>query len=180
MNFLQNLQLREKLFVLGAVVAILLALVFWLVIDPMLAYSTRLERQIIAAEHQLRELRTLQQEYLRQKQVLDQLNARLKRQHNFALFSKLEELAKQTGIRDKLLYMKPALSTPSELYQEEAVEIKMEGVTLKQLVRYLQQVENVPQFLKIKRLHLKPRMDNRQLLTAIFRISTFTLKETNR
>ena len=52
MNFLQNLQLRERLFVLGAVVAVLLAFFFLLVIDPMLAYSTRLERQKQTMDYQ--------------------------------------------------------------------------------------------------------------------------------
>jgi general secretion pathway protein M len=75
--------------------------------------------------------------------------------------------------------MKPTVSTPSEVYNEESVEVKMEGVTLEQLVRYLHQVENSPQLLKIKRLEIKPRFDNRQILTATFRVSAFTLKEGN-
>jgi len=119
----------------------------------------------------------MQQDYRRQKSVVDSINSQLKKQQNFAIFSRLEELAGQTGIRNNILYMKPTVSTPSEVYNEESVEIKMEGVTLAQLVRYLHQVENSPQLLKIKRLETKPRFDNRQLLTATFRVSAFTLKE---
>ncbi|GIX49507.1 MAG: hypothetical protein KatS3mg131_3718 [Candidatus Tectimicrobiota bacterium] len=180
MTLWQNLQLREKLFVLGAAVAVLLALLFLLVIDPLLARAALLDRQIQAAERQLRELQDLRRQYLHQKQLLDQINARLRQQQNFSLFSKLEELARESGLREKLLYMKPVVSAPSEAYNEEAVEIKMEGVTLAQLVRYLQQVETAPQFLKIKRLHIKPRLDDRQQLSAVFRVSTFTLKEEKR
>ena len=119
----------------------------------------------------------MQQEYQRQKTVVDSINSQLKRQQNFAIFSRLEEFAGQTGIRNKILYMKPTVSTPSEVYNEESVEIKMEGVTLEQLVRYLHQIENSPQLLKIKRLEIKPRFDNRQILTATFRVSAYTLKE---
>jgi general secretion pathway protein M len=119
----------------------------------------------------------MQQEYQRQKTVVDNINSQLKRQQNFAIFSRLEEFAGQTGIRNKILYMKPTVSTPSEVYNEESVEVKMEGVTLEQLVRYLHQIENSPQLLKIKRLEIKPRFDNRQILTATFRVSAFTLKE---
>ena len=53
----------------------------------------------------------------------------------------------------------------------------MEGVTLEQLVRYLYQIENSPQLLKIKKLEIKPRFNNRQILTVTFRVSAFTLKE---
>ena len=88
--------------------------------------------------------------------MLDRINAQLKRQQNFSPFSRLEELAGQTGIRSKIQYMKPIVSTPSDAYEEESVEIKMEGITLEQFIQYLYQIENSPQFMKIKRLHIKP------------------------
>ena len=177
MNFWQNLQSRERLFIGGAGAALVLFLIFKLTIDPLFKYSAELDRQIVTARRQLAELRTMQQEYQRQKSVVDSINSQLKRQQNVAIFSRLEEFAGQTGIRNKILYMKPTVSTPSEVYNEESVEVKMEGVTLEQLVRYLHQIENSPQLLKIKRLEIKPRFDNRQILTATFRVSAFTLKE---
>jgi general secretion pathway protein M len=177
MNFWQNMQPRERLFLGGAGAMLVLFLIFKLTIDPLFKHSADLDRQIVTARHQLAELRTMQQEYQRQKTVVDSINSQLKRQQNFAIFSRLEEFAGQTGIRNKILYMKPTVSTPSEVYNEESVEVKMEGVTLEQLVRYLHQIENSPQLLKIKRLEIKPRFDNRQILTATFRVSAFTLKE---
>jgi general secretion pathway protein M len=177
MNFWQNLQPRERLLLGGAAAALVLFLIFKVAIDPLFKHSADLDRQIVTARRQFVELRTMQQEYQRQKSVVDSINSQLKRQQNFAIFSRLEELAAQTGIRNKILHMKPTVSTPSEVYNEESVEVKMEGVTLEQLVRYLHQVENSPQLLKIKRLEIKPRFDNRQILTATFRVSAFTLKE---
>ena len=177
MNFWQNTQPRERLFLGGAGAVLVLFLIFKFAIDPLFKHSTDLDRQIVAARRQLVELRTMQQEYQRQKAVVDTINSQLKRQQNFAIFSRLEEFAGQTGIRNKILYMKPTVSTPSEMYNEESVEVKMEGVTLEQLVRYLHHIENSPQLLKIKRLEIKPRFDNRQILTATFRVSAFTMKE---
>jgi general secretion pathway protein M len=177
MNFWQNTQPRERLFLGGAGAVFVLFLIFKFAIDPLVKHSADLDRQIVAARRQLIELRTMQQEYQRQKTVVDTINSQLKKQQNFAIFSRLEEFAGQTGIRNKILYMKPTVSTPSEVYNEESVEVKMEGVTLEQLVRYLHHIENSPQLLKIKRLEIKPRFDNRQILTATFRVSAFTLKE---
>jgi general secretion pathway protein M len=177
MNFWQNTQPRERLFLGGAGAVLVLFLLFKFAIDPLFKRSTDLDRQIVTARRQLVELHTMQQEYQRQKTVVDTINSQLKRQQNFAIFSRLEEFAGQTGIRNKILYMKPTVSTPSEMYNEESVEVKMEGVTLEQLVRYLHHIENSPQLLKIKRLEIKPRFDNRQILTATFRVSAFTMKE---
>ena len=177
MNFLQNLGTRERVFITGAGVALLLTLLFTMVIDPMLVYSKQLDKQIVAAQRDLQEIQKLQQDYQRQKSILDRLNSQLKRQKNFSMFSRLEELAKQTDTRSKILHIKPMVSTPNDAYEEESVEIKMEEVTLEQLVQYLFQIENSPQFMKIKRLSIRPRLDNRQLLSVVFRVSTFTPKE---
>lgn len=176
MNIWQSLGTRERLCVIGAAVAVLLTLLFLLVIDPLMAQSARLDRQLVAAQHQLEELHTMQREYRGQKRVLDSVNVQLNRQKNFSIISRLEGLAGESGLRSKILYMKPTVGVPSEAYEEEAVEIKMEGVTLEQLIRYLHQVESSPQFLKIKRLNIRPRFDDRQILTATFRVSTFTPK----
>ena len=178
MNFWQTLQTRERLFIGGAGAALVLFLIFKLAIDPLFKHSSELDRQIVTARRQLAELRTMQQEYQRQKSVVDSINSQLKRQQNFAIVSRLEELARQTGIQpNKILSMRQAPSTPSEMYNEESIEVKMDGVTLEQLVRYLYQIENSPQLLKIKRLDIKPHLDNRQLLNTTFRVSAFTLKE---
>lgn len=177
MNFFQDLGTREKVFVAGAAGIVLLLLFYLLVFEPLRAHARRLDRQIVAAQRQVQEMYTLQREYRQHKTVLDRINAQLARQHNFSLFSRLEELARKTNTRNSIDYMRPTVSAPSEAYEEEAVEIKMEGVTLEQLVSYLYEIENSPQFMKIKRLYLKPRLDNRQQLTAIFRVSTFTPKQ---
>ena len=179
MNFLQNLQTREKVMVICAAVAIVLALLYTLAIDPLLSNSTRLDRQIRKAQQDLKTLQASQREYRQQQSVLDRINAQITQRKSFSIFSRLEELARNTGTRDKILHMKPTASSPSETYNEESVEIKMEGVSLEQLTTYLYEVEQSPQFLKIKRLSIKPRLNDRQLLSVTFRVSTFTPKETS-
>ena len=175
MNFLQNLQTREKVMVICAAVAIVLALVYTLAIDPLLAHSARLDRQIRKAQQDLETLHTHRREYLQQQRVLDSINARINQRKNFSLFSRLEEIARSTGTR--IINMKPTAGSPSEAYTEESFEIKMEGVTLEQLKTYLYEVEQSPQFLKIKRVNIKPRLNNRQLLSVVIRVSKFTPKD---
>ena len=87
MNFFRNLQRRERLFVVGAGALLVLFLIFKLTIDPMLKRSADLDRQIVTARRQLGELRTMQQEYQRQKSVVASINSQLKKQPNFAIFS---------------------------------------------------------------------------------------------
>src|SRR5215510_5438674 len=121
MNFWQNIQPRERLFIGGAAAALVLFLIFKFAIDPLFKHSAYLDRQIVTARRQLAELRTKQQEYQRQKTLVDSINSQLNKQQSSAISSRLGELAGQTGIRNKILYMKPTVSTPSEVYNEESV-----------------------------------------------------------
>src|SRR5262245_18359558 len=116
MNFWQSRQPRVRLFIGGAGAILMLILLFIFAIDPLFKHSADLDRQIVTARRQLAELHTMQQEYQRQKSGVDSINSQLKRQQNFSIFSRLEEFASQTGIRNKILYTKPTVSTPSELY----------------------------------------------------------------
>ena len=73
--------------------------------------------------------------------------------------------------------MNTLASPPNTVYREESVEVKMEGVTLAQLIQYLHRVERSPQVLKIRRLQVNPTRENRQLLSVRFRVSVFSLME---
>ncbi|WP_089941223.1 type II secretion system protein GspM [Candidatus Entotheonella palauensis] len=180
MSFFQTLQLREKFLVVCAAVAVVLFLLFMLVIDPVLDRSARLDRQIRKAEEDLKKLNAYRREYAQQKRILDSLNTRLSQPQNEDIQIRLAKLARETGTSDNITDMTPSTNSSSEAYTEESVAVQMADVTLEQLAKYLYKIEQSRQFLIIKRLTIKPRLSNRQLLTASFRVSTFTPKKGSR
>jgi|RhiMetdeSRZDD1v2_1073273.scaffolds.fasta_scaffold172411_2 type II secretory pathway component PulM len=177
MSILHHLGTRERVFVIGAGAVLLLGLLYTLVIDPWRAASIRLDQQIVVAQRELQELQTLRQEYHRKKSAVDRIHAQLTQQHNFSLLSQLEALATQTGTRHTLRAIQLVASPPNKTYDEEAVEIKMDDVLLEPLIAYLFAIENAPQWMRVTRLSIQPRPANRQLLSVICRVSTFTPKE---
>ena len=177
MSILPHLGTRERLFVIGAGAVILLALLYIVVLEPLWTSAARLDQQIVVAQRELHELQTLRQEYYRQKSAVDRIHAQLTQQNNFSLLSHLEALATQTGTRHTLRAIQPVVSPPDKAYDEEAVEIKMDDVLLEPLSAYLFAIENDPQWMRVTRLSIQPRPANRQLLSVICRVSTFTPKE---
>lgn len=174
MTFFQNLQLREKILVVCAAVAVVLFLLFMLVIDPVLDRSARLDRQIRKAEQDLKNLETNRLEYIRLKRRLEAFNTLLSRpQPDITIY--LAQLARKTGT--DITDMTPSTNSSSPTYIEESVAIQMADVTLERLVKYLYEIEKSPQPLSIKRLNIKPRMSDRQQLTVSFRVSSFKPKE---
>ena len=178
MSYFHMLQRREQILVVGAGILVFVAVLFTFVIDPILARAANLDRRIAAAARQLAELHTLHNDYRHQKQIVDRIDAQLRRQRrNFAILSHLEQVAGQTGIQDKIQSMNTVASPPNTAYREDSVEVRMEGVTLTQLTEYLHRVESSPQVVRIKRLQVSPTRENRQLLSARFRVSVFSLAE---
>lgn len=178
LNYFHMLQRREQMLVVGAGILVLVVVLFTFVIDPILARAANLDRRLAAAGRQLVELQTLRSDYRQQKRIIDRIDAQLRRQRkNFAIFSHLEQVAGRTGIQDKIQSMNTVASPPNTAYQEDSVEVRMEGVTLAQLTQYLHQVARSRQVLRIKRLQVKPTRENRQLLSVRFRVSVFSLVE---
>jgi hypothetical protein len=147
------------------------------VLEPLWTSAARLDQQIVVAQRELHELQTLRQEYHRKKSAVDRIHAQLTQQNNFSLLSRLETLATRTGTRHTIRAIQPVVSLPDKTYDEEAVEIKADNVLLEPLDAYLFAIENDPQWMRVTRLSIQPRPANRQLLSVICRVSTFTLKE---
>ena len=123
---------REKaLLVAGGI--IVLALVYYLlVISPVLSRQEVLVRHIANKERDLKEIKTLRNEWERFQKSRTEAEKILKqRGERFTLLSYLEGISRQLGISSKIHYMKP-LTFQDELkgsIKPEGIEIKLDGVT---------------------------------------------------
>jgi general secretion pathway protein M len=173
-----NLGGREKLVMIAGGVAVVLFLFYRLGLSPALERLRMLDRLVATKERDLHEMKTLRETYLAQKRLMEEVNQSLaQRGQDFAIFSFLEDLATKTGIKNNIMYMKPALTTPGELFRESSVEMRLEGIALQQLTRYLFDIEQAPQLLRVRRMHIKPRAANPDQLDVTFQVSTFYLQE---
>jgi general secretion pathway protein M len=173
-----NLGGREKLVMIAGGVAVALLLFYRFGLSPALERLRTLDRLVATKERDLHEMKTLRETYLAQKRLMEEVNQSLaQRGQDFAIFSFLEELANKAGIKNNIMYMKPALTTPGELFRESSVEMRLEGIVLPQLTRYLYDIERAPQLLRVRRMHIKPRTANPDQLDVTFQVSTFYLQE---
>ena len=173
-----NLGGREKLVLIAGGVAVALLLFYRFGLSPALERLRMLDRLVATKERDLHEMKSLRETYLAQKGLMEEVNRSLsQRGQDFAIFSFLEDLANKTGIKNNIMYMKPALTTPGELFRESSVEMRLEGIALPQLTRYLYDIERAPQLLRVRRMHIKPRPANPDQLDVTFQVSTFYLQE---
>jgi general secretion pathway protein M len=169
---------REKLMLIAAGVAVALVLFYRFGLSPAVERLRMLDRLVVMKEREVHEMKALSETYFTQKRLMEDVNRSLsQRGQDFAIFSFLEDLANKTGIKTNIMYMKPAITTPGELFRESSVEMRLEGIVLQQLTRYLYDIERAPQFLRVRRMAIKPRSANPDLLDVTFQVSTFYLQE---
>jgi general secretion pathway protein M len=168
---MRNLSTREKI-VLGTGIAFCVAVLFYIaIVAPYTSKIQTLERKISASQTQLQQTRTLQHEYKVLARQIRKISSDA--QDVSGLFSFVESQVQQVAGRDKLSSMRPVAPVRHDDMVEEGLEVKIERVSLRQVVDLLQRLEQAQRPLRIKGLDLKVRFENKSLFDTSLTISTF-------
>jgi general secretion pathway protein M len=168
-----NLSKREKYFLSTALCAIAIFCLLQFIVIPFFEKRERLDKGCRAKEKVFEEISALSAEYQAYKkgslEIRDIIESREK---GFTLFSFLEKTAGDTAVKDHIKYMKPSEMQSTGPYKETMVEIKLEGITLKQLVDYLYLIESPEQVVSIKRLSITDAKGAAGYLDAVMQVLT--------
>jgi general secretion pathway protein M len=172
-----KLNKREKISVAAATAVIVVFLFFQLLVFPLFDKNEQLTRTISNREHQLEQIQQLQAEYRQTSSKAEQTQRQLKtRRRGFTLFSFLETLAGQTGVKSHIAYMKPTTTTQKESpYRLSMVEMKLQEITMSQLLAYLHGIETSRDMIVIKRLSISKSEQKADLLNTIFQVETLEM-----
>jgi general secretion pathway protein M len=176
MNILMKLKLtnREKYYVAGGLFLLILFLVVQLVLIPFIDAKEQARSSVTANEKALKEIYSLSAEYkAMQGGSLDVKDALTRRPKDFTLFSFLENQAGTAGVKQNIQYMKPSTSIETGPYTESSVEMKLDQITLKQLVEYLHLVESTKYLVSVKRISVKQTKGAEEYLTALIHLITY-------
>jgi general secretion pathway protein M len=166
---------REQL-VLGWGAVIILGLLLYMVaVDPLLERMAILDRLIPQKQRELEQLNRLREEYGRLKGQVDADVRSLGT--GFSLSTFVEKTVLERVGKPRLAGIKPQPELPFENYQEVAVEVRLEQVQLGQIVSFLSGLEQAPQRLRVKRLEIKSRFNEPDLLDAAITVAVYQLKE---
>ena len=167
-----NKRERYAIMVAAGVIGIFLIVTF--IVEPFLSKTDQLKKSLHDKAVMLEQMRQLQSEYgmLSQKaEVSKALFSR--RQKGFKLFSFLDQLAGEAGIKDHISYMKPSTKVEKNSpYKISRVEMKLDAITLKQLTTYLYGVETSKNMVDIKRISISKKDKKQGLLTAVLQVET--------
>lgn len=167
---------EKKTILLAAGFLFLLFLIFFLVL-PLSDRLASARRGMAVKEQELKEIKALRAEYLAlASDSRDVKGMFARRPKDFALFSFLESAAEEARIKERIQYMKPAVSQEPGPYRESTVEMRLDGVTLKQLVAYLYAVESPEYLVSIRRLSIREGRAGAGGLDAVLLAATLEMR----
>jgi general secretion pathway protein M len=174
---LNKLNKREKLAIISAATCICLFIVIQFIFFPIFDKRERLQRSLAGARSALNEMVLLKAEYQAISQQAERAKARIsQRDKQFTLFSFLDDLAGQTGLKDHIVYMKPSTSVrKNSPLQLSSVEMKLREVSLEQLTSFLYRVEMSKNMVTVKRLSISKEEKQEGVVDSILQVETFQL-----
>ena len=160
---------REKYFVSIAACMIALFLLFQFLIGPFFEKRSQLRKGIIKQEQDLKDLAAFSARYYALKENSQDISRVLaERSSQFMLSSFMEEATRETGIsKEHIKSVIPSDSEGTGPYEESKVEIKLEGITVDQLVEYLYRVEDPDDLVFVKRISITDNKEDGYLDSVI-------------
>jgi general secretion pathway protein M len=169
-----KLNRREKIGVAAAAAAIVIFLILQILVFPLFEKNAQLTRTLATRHQELEQIQLLHAEYLKTAEKAEQAQRRLKkRKQGFTLFSFLETLAGQTGVKSHIAYMRPTTASQKDSpYRLSKVEMKLQDITMAQLLAYLYGIETSMDMIAIKRLSISKGEQKADLINTVFQVET--------
>lgn len=164
----------KKLLALAAVAA-LLALILFLPLSLLSGKVSSLKKDIANAQKGAAQVADKIAEYRRVKAETDALEARFGRAGG-SLTTRIEGAAKLSNLT--VDQVKERAPTETDYLEINSLEVKISNVGLTALLEFLYNLENDKSApMRIRRIQIKPRNNNRQILDVSFEVATFAVKK---
>jgi general secretion pathway protein M len=164
-DLLRRLSPRERGLVIGAALFITMALVYGLIVDPLITSQSRYHSMALRKRDDLARFRMLAMDYRKMDSSLKYLENKVSAEKSgTSLLATMEAEARKLGLSERIASMKPFTNDLDSGMVETSVEMRLEKVNLRELVELLKTIENSALMARTGRLRIKTRFDDPQLL----------------
>jgi type II secretory pathway component PulM len=169
---------REKLLTAGLVIFIASWSLFTVAVKPALARIETLDRVIPENQQELEKVRAISKKYILLSSRLDNLHTNIaSAKETFELLPFLEALIEECGLAKNFETMKRNVLQIDSNYSETIVEVKLESLSLGELVDFLHKIESSQVQARIKSIYIKRNMANKNLLDSVVEIHNAKLSQ---
>ena len=164
---------REKKLVIFGGGGLVLFLVLWFLVPALFSGDSGTIATVGKQKSDLDSIMRLYRDFANVQAEYNKIASKVVNQKNLSLLAELENLADQAEIKSNIEAMESKPKPKNEYFKEEAVDIRLIKISLKQVLTFLYAVEYSPKVLRIKKLHLEVRYDNPDMMNAQIEVATF-------
>ena len=144
---------------------------FAIAVKPSLERTRTLRRVISEKQDELVKLRSTSDEYISLRDNLDNVRTKVASQEKgFELLPFLETMIREHGLSKKVATMKQRVLPLGANHSETVVEVRLENLTLKQLIDFLRNIESSKVLARTKSLYIKKNLTNTEMLDSVVEI----------
>jgi len=168
-----QLRRRDKVVVLGGIGGLALLMVIQFGVRPALGQISTLRRVVRDKHEILAQMQAKTLEYRMLQAEVGRLGSTIAgQQEGRRILSTVEGIRKASGLPDNVLSLKPSTAPINAEYQQTIVEIRMEGVTLAQLITFLAQLDSLNLVGGVRSLDIRTAERSAGLLRAVIQLTT--------
>jgi len=174
---MMKLSRRERYAVVLGGIVLAGFLVIKLIVMPYLDSRQQLQRTLRSKTETMEEMIALKAQVERLRNQAEQVKEQFaNRPPGFKLYSFLDGLAGRAEIKRYISYIKPSnVDDKDSPYQISMVEMKLQGITLKQLIPYLHMVETSDNVVFIRRMSITKTGKDKEVIDAILQVETYDI-----
>lgn len=173
-SFWDQLDRKQRRFVLAGAAFVLLALLFEFALVPLWDAGEKTKKAIATSTMRLEEMRRLDAQFTAQAVRIEQIKKTHEaRRGAFNLFSYLDTKALQANVKGSVRQMNSVRGTQSASFEESLVEMRLEKITTKQLADFLYHVEAPAEVVRVKRITVSKMKENPDYLSAGLLIAAY-------
>ena len=169
-NFLGGLTPRDRA-LLGVMAGVVLLVMGWFVVGALNAQTKGLRSQLSSASTAQTQVNALMARYSEIAGEVTGLDTRLAAGEGFSPEVWLEALGKEMSIDENIKTILPRGTEEREYYRAEKVEVIVNDVDLRQLVKLLHKLQEAPQALRLTDLRVKTDNKAREKLDLRFELA---------
>ena len=166
-----NLTQREKQTITAGAILFGLIVVFQIFVRPAIGRLRTLRRVVSDKQQLLGELRAKSEQYNTISGELEKIRLEMERKpEERKILSFVERIQKDSGLMQKVVYMKPSAMTVKDVYEQNTIEIKLQSITLDQLIQFLLKIESSEFTIGIRTLEIKCGLRDSALLDTTIQL----------
>lgn len=173
-TYWDSLDSRQR-YIAGFGMAFVIVVLAWVfVASPLWEAKAKMKKSISLNSRKLAEMVMMDEAFADQEAQIARIKTVLASRHDFTLFSYLEKKALAARVKGSIRQMNSMQGTKSASFEESLIDMKLDRLTIRQLMEFLYQVESPDEMVKIKRITIDKMKESPEYISAQVLVASYT------